>query len=709
MKGWLVLTSVAVFGIMAHAADADATGIVPKLAITFNDKTLSSAGSVTMAGQTSVPAADFVEAANGYALDMNAVGSSVTLYSGSNGQLSGNSSSETVAPFAVSLFGTIPNTARQILFQAQYYTVSRGVCLGFDASGKLTYWWVGGSSSWSTAQNLTLPENHDWTAAHHYVFSFGNGTDGILRFYVDGECVSTLSPLNNISSGYRNPAAKSYQALYFGNGFSMNSYNSTTGVVDDVRFYAATDAAQAIDGVNYVLSDAMVADLYADLTGGNAVVKIGTAGYDSLASAVAAVSAGQTLTLCRNIVLTESVAIPAGVDIDFAGYAISTTTDGVSLSATSDIYEIDSASETVEEVTATTFSKVWKDNVIVWNGATGASWGVAGNWLVKGETAEAVPAATDTVIFPAHIDDARSVVVAAIVQPAAVIVSGKYAFSGAGEIDLASVTIKDAAEFGIAAANVYTGAIARVGTDACIRVAVGEGNAYALGALTGPWLADGNSSTLYIDSGDIVCTSPYRIATIIASGASLTVRGSFSGLVNDYYKWFQGAGDLILDGVTLSMSGKGDYGSVLTRFAGTLTLTNGTTVAFSSNGNTAGGLGTGKAVLAGCTLSEGNTGAGSFANTSIEVVAGTVNTCNSNFPLPLDKVVVTGGSAEMTKAQRTVLTTTKGSLTTGATISDGTKSLGWKVRTVTHYEEDGETVKNYTVELYKSGFVMFVR
>ena len=709
MKRLLVLTSVAVFGIMAHAADADATGIVPKLAITFNDKTLSSAGSVTMAGQTSVPAADFVEAANGYALDMNAVGSSVTLYSGSNGQLSGNSSSETVAPFAVSLFGTIPNTARQILFQAQYYTTSRGVCLGFDENGKLTYWWVGGTSSWSTAQNLTLPENHDWTVSHHYVFSFGNGTDGILRFYVDGECVSTLSPLNNISSGYRNPAAKSYQALYLGNGFSMNQYNPTTGVVDDVRFYAATDAAQAMDGVNYVLSDTMVANLYADLTGGNAVVKIGTAGYDSLAAAVAAASAGQTLTLCKNIVLTESVAIPAGVDIDFASYAISTTTDGVTLTATSDIYEIASASETVEEVTTTTFSKVWKDNVIVWNGATGASWGVAGNWLVKGETAEAVPAATDTVIFPAHIDDARSVVVAATVQPAAVIVSGKYSFSGAGEIDLASVTIKGSAEFGIAAANVYTGAIAREGTNARIRVAVGEGNAYTLGALTGPWLAGGSSSTLYIDSGDIVCTSPYRIATVIASGASLTVSGDFSNLVNEYYKWFQGDGALILDGVTLSMLNKGDYGSVLTSFAGTLTLTNGTIVTFSGNKNTAGGLGTGKAVLAGCTLSGGNSGAGSFANTSIEVVAGTANTCNSNFPLPLDKVVVTGGSADLTKAQRTVLTTTKGSLTTGATISDGTKALGWKVRTVTHYEEDGETVKNYTVELYKTGFVMFVR
>lgn len=700
----------------AYAADADATGIVPKLAITFNDKTLSSAGSVTMTGQTSVPAADFVEAANGYALDMNEVGSSVTLYKGSSGQLSGTSSADTAAPFAVSLFGTIPNTARQILFQAQYYTASRGVCLGFDANGKLTYWWVHGSSSWSDAQNLTLPENHDWTASHHYVFSFGNLTEtgsvtgtGILRFYVDGELASTLSPLNNYSSGHRDPSLKSYQALYLGNGFSMNNYNPTTGVVDDVRFYAATDAAQEIDGVNYVLSDAMVADLYADLTGGNAVVKIGTAGYDSLASAVAAVSAGQTLTLCKNIVLTESVAIPAGVDIDFGEYTITTVTDGVALTATSDIYEIASASETVEELTTTTFSKVWKEGVIVWNGAAGAPWGVAGNWLVKGAAATEIPAATDTVIFPAHIDDARSVVIAATVQPAAVIVSGKYSFSGAGEIDLASVTIKDAAEFGIAAANVYTGAIARVGTDACIRVAVGEGNAYTLGALTGPWLADGSSSTLYIDSGDIVCTSPYRIATVIASGASLTVRGSFSGLVSSYYRWFQGDGGLILDGATLSMLNKSDYGSVLTRFAGTLTLTNGTAVTFSDNGNTAGGLGTGKAVLAGCTLNGGNTGAGSFANTSIEVVAGTVNTCNSNFPLPLDKIVVTGGSAELTKAQRTVLTTTKGSLTTGATISDATKALDWKVRTVTHYEDDGETVKNYTVELYKSGFVMFVR
>lgn len=723
MKRLLVLTSVAVFGIMAHAADADATGIVPKLAITFNDKTLSSAGSVTMAGQTSVPAADFVEAANGYALDMNEFGSSVTLYKGSTGQLSGTSGADTAAPFAVSLFGTIPNTARQILFQAQYFTTSRGVCLGFDANGKLTYWWVNDSSHWSDAQNLTLPENHDWTASHHYVFSFGNLTEtgsvtgtGILRFYVDGELASTLSPLNNYSSGHRDPSLKSYQALYLGNGFSMNNYNPTTGVVDDVRFYAATDAAQEIDGVNYVLSDAMVADLYADLTGGNAVVKIGTAGYDSLAAALAVVQPGQTLTLCKNIVLTESVAIPDGVDIDFAGYAISTTTDGVTLTATSDIYEISSSSETDGDVTTTTFAKTWKDNVVVWNGATGASWGVAGNWLVKGETATEIPAATDTVIFPAHIDDAKSVVVGSSVQPAAMIVSGKYAFSGEGVIDLARVTIKDAADFGIAAANVYTGAIARDGTNACIRIAVGTGNAYTLGNLTGPWLANGSGSTLYVDSGSVLCTKPYRIATVVASGAKLTVQGNFgtgsSSLISGYYEWFKGGeGDLVLDDVTLNMNGRVDYGSVLSAFTGTLTLTNNTVITFSNNGNKtpAKALGAGKVVLAGCSLADGNETGYTFANTSIEVVAGTVNTCTSNFPLPLGNVVVTGGSAELTKAQRTVLTTTKGTLTTGATISDETKALGWKVKTVTNFEEDGETVKNYTVELYKSGFVMFVR
>ena len=694
----------------AYAADADATGIGPKLAISFNDKTLASVGSVTMAGQSAVPAEKFVEATNGYALDMDAVGSAVTLYSGSTGQLSGNSSTETAAPFAVSIFGTIPNTGRQILFQAQYYTSARGVSVGFDTSGSLTYWWVNNTTGWSDAQNITMPENHDWTKVHHYVFSFGNGANGIVRFYVDGQPVSTLSPLNNYGGGYRNPAAKSYQGLYLGNGFAMNNYSSTAGIVDDVRFYADSGAAQAIDGVNYVLSDAMVARLYRNLIGDDAVVKIGTAGYASLAAALDVVQPGQTLTLNDNIVLTESATIPAGVDIDFGEYAITTETDGVALTATSDIYEI--TSETTGDTT--TFSKSYLDGVAVWNGATGASWGTAGNWLVKGETATAAPSATDTIVFPAHLDPVRSVVIDAAVSAGTVLMCGKYAFSGDYALAAATLKVKDSGEFGIASASAYTGAITVNGDSSAVRVDVGDGVEYTLGELS---LEAQNSdlrkrnSYLYIDSGVVSFSNTCRIHTQIAAGATAVVSADISSYVKDYFVWFSGEGDLVLDGATLNMNGKGDYGSAISKFAGTLTLTNGTAVTFSNNNNTTpvNALGTGKLVLAGCTLSGGDaSGAGYvYGSSSIEVVAGTVNNCTSTFAMPLDKVLVTGGPAELTKAQRTVLTTTKGTMTGGAAISAETKALGWKVKTVVNAIE--QAVSNYTVELYKSGFAIILR
>lgn len=694
----------------AYAADADATGIVPKLAISFNDKTLASVGSVTMAGQSAVPAEKFVEATNGYALDMDAVGSAVTLYSGSTGQLSGNSNTETAAPFAVSIFGTVLNTGRQILFQAQYYTSARGVSVGFDASGNLTYWWVNNTTGWSEAQNITMPENHDWTKVHHYVFSFGNGANGIVRFYVDGQPVSTLSPLNNYGGGYRNPAAKSYQGLYLGNGFAMNNYSSTAGIVDDVRFYADSASAQAIDGVNYVLSDAMVARLYRNLIGDDAVVKIGTAGYASLAAALDVVQPGQTLTLNDNIVLTESASIPAGVDIDFGEYTITTETDGVALTGTSDIYEI--TSETAGDTT--TFSKSYLDDVVVWNGATGASWGTAGNWLVKGETATAVPSLTDTIVFPPHIDSVRSVVIDATASAGTVLVSGKYAFTGDYAFAATTLTVKDSGELGIASASAYTGAITVNGDSAAIRVSVGDGVAYTLGALS---LENANSdigkrnSYLYIDSGVVSFSNTCRIHTQIAAGATAVVSADISSHINGYFVWFSGDGDLVFNGATLNMNAKGDFGSAISKFAGTVSLTNGTAVTFSNNNNTtpANALGTGKLVLAGCTLAGGNVSGNGYVygSSSIEVVAGTVNNCTSTFAMPLDNVLVTGGSAELTKAQRTVLTTTKGTLTGGAAISDETKAFGWKVKTVVNAIE--QAVSNYTVELYKSGFAIILR
>jgi len=249
----------------AYAADADATGIVPKLAITFNDKTLASAGSVTMANQSTVSADCFVEATNGYALDMGAVGSAVTLYeSGSvNGVLSGNSSTETVAPFAISIYGTLVPESRGVVVQSRYYNDCRGVTIGFSDSSALTYWWVSANNAWGS-NVITVPSGHDWTKSHHYVFSFGNVSNGKMRLYIDGELASETAPLNDTNnSGSRNPTAKSYRGLFLGNGLGMNSpYTTTSSIIDDVRFYADSSAAEAIDGANYVLSDSMVKELY---------------------------------------------------------------------------------------------------------------------------------------------------------------------------------------------------------------------------------------------------------------------------------------------------------------------------------------------------------------------------------------------------------------------------------------------------------------
>ena len=70
---------------------------------------------------------------------------------------------------------------------------------------------------------------------------------------------------------------------------------------------------------------------------------------------------------------------------------------------------------------------------------------------------------------------------------------------------------------------------------------------------------------------------------------------------------------------------------------------------------------------------------------------------------------MTGDVKDLRKAERTVLKTVKGSMTAGATLSDSMKSNGWKIRTVANLAEDKETVVNYTVELFKSGFVIIIK
>lgn len=703
----LIASFATLAGVTTAQAAVDATGIEPTLAISFNDKTLASTGSVTMKGQGTVSAAAFVDGVNGYALDMSQADGSVMLYNSgaANTTISGTSSSETSAPFAVSILGTIKKVDRELVFAARYYTAARGVIVGFDGDGNLCYWWNNSTSTWGAPNVIALPEDHDWTKPHHYVFSFGGHSDGCLRLYVDGKEKVTTVGLNNYGSGYRNPAAKSYYALSLGNAENRSSYNGSSSVIDDVRFYASPSAAEAIDvngtDVNFVLSDAMVTKLYKNLIGDGAVVKIGTAGYPTLAAAVAVVQPGQTIVLQESLVLTESVSLPTGADIDFNGKTITTTTEGVELTATSDVFDI--TSETVEGTT--TFAKVYRENVYVWQGADGALWTAAANWSVKGETAAEIPGVTANVVFTPFVGETRTVVVDGPVTPASVKVDGDYAFLGTGTLGVGSVTVGDMGVFTIKAATVYTGAIALAGKSGAVRVDVGNAD-YTLGALSGQTLADGDKAALAIVSGRVTLTNKYRIHTEIAEGASLTVKGAMTVPTN-YYVWFTGAGELVLDGVTLNMHQRGDFGSTLSKFAGTLVLMNGTAVTFSDNGNTPNGLGLGKAILSGCTLAGGNQSAGSFGNTSIEVVAGTVNTSTAAFPLPLDKVVVTGDVKDLRKAERTVLTTVKGSMTEGATLSDSMKANGWSVRTVAN--KDGETITNYTVELFKSGIAIIFK
>ena len=68
---------------------------------------------------------------------------------------------------------------------------------------------------------------------------------------------------------------------------------------------------------------------------------------------------------------------------------------------------------------------------------------------------------------------------------------------------------------------------------------------------------------------------------------------------------------------------------------------------------------------------------------------------------------MTGDVKDLRKAERTVLTTVKGSMTEGATLADSMKANGWKVRTVAN--KDGETITNYTVELFKSGIAIIIK
>lgn len=214
-----------------------------------------------------------------------------------------------------------------------------------------------------------------------------------------------------------------------------------------------------------------------------AYASIDGVGYDSFASAVAAVVAGDVITLEKDIVLTESVVLPLGVGIVLNGNTLTTETAGVTVTFDDGFHYL--VSNTEGDVTTFTETIALYDYVYEWTGgAEDNVWATPGNW-----SKNAVPAADSIVSIPAG--DAIEIVCAGQTDYSGVLtIARDVTFSGTG-ITINSVsgdgklTIKGTEN---AAFYVWNTGDFTVNTDLCLLtkfyVASG-GNLTVKGALTG--------------------------------------------------------------------------------------------------------------------------------------------------------------------------------------------------------------------------------
>ena len=346
-----------------------------------------------------------------------------------------------------------------------------------------------------------------------------------------------------------------------------------------------------------------------------------------------------------------------------------------------------------------TVIKLHKTRTLTWGSVANATWTTENAWLV-GETA-ATFQTYDDVVFPANASS-ETITVPETVKPASVTVNGMYLFAGEGAIDVASVSV-DGGDFGIGAANIYSGAVAYAG--ATNRVAItGE---VTLGTMT----VDTNSY-LFVDSGKATITSIPRQHYQVAEGATLVMQGSYSQPKSDAYNWCKGAGAYVLDGATIDMSNSGTYSAFFRALTGTLRVQSGAKITFGANNNMNNLLGTGKFVFAGGTITRSSTTGYTFGNSAVELVAGTENTVSGQLEFPLDKATITDEGIELDHHKTYALLTAGKNSSNQATLKDADKltvpaslkSKGWRVRTVT--SDDGDT----TVELYcQRGLFILIR
>ncbi len=253
----VVLVAIGTFcGLVRAAAQMDASGLAPRLAINFDQRSLASNGALVVDGQGTVTADNFAVSSLGYALNVATLTvDGLALYKSSNswsGSLSGTSGSEVRSSLAVSIYAKVGSSGNETLWFLRYGQNGQGVALVTRLENDqlcLSVEWA--KTSTKPIANIFY-EGVDTTAYHHYLLAFDY--DKTIRLYVDGSEVHNASGLTQSTDeagttdkNKRNPVDKSYSGIWLG-AFSGNSYAGCqvgTTLYEDVRVYAGENVPNA--------------------------------------------------------------------------------------------------------------------------------------------------------------------------------------------------------------------------------------------------------------------------------------------------------------------------------------------------------------------------------------------------------------------------------------------------------------------------------
>ena len=268
-------------------AGVDVSGLLPKLSVTFDKKTLASGGSLAVTGQGEVTDASFVESTLGYVLAGSTIDktSGLALYKGTSwsgsldgylDKVDGKSSAEVACPIAVSIYAKVGASGDQVLWYMAYGQSGQGVALFTrEVDGQLCLSLEWASKSTYTSYPNIMFQGVDTTAYHHYVVAFDSSSDKYIRLYIDGvqkwSQKGIVQPKDDgtADSNKRNPGDKSYYAIYLGAfaGNTKSVWGDCSTLYEDVRVYAGSNVPADGSG-KAAINAAGVAKVYAAFAAG---------------------------------------------------------------------------------------------------------------------------------------------------------------------------------------------------------------------------------------------------------------------------------------------------------------------------------------------------------------------------------------------------------------------------------------------------------